>query len=239
MAKCKEDRERKKDFVSVIIPVFNEEATIGNIVTRTKNTLKNMGIKHEVLVVDDGSYDMSANIAQERKATVFRDFHQGKGFALRSGFRYAKGELVVTIDADGSHNPEEIPLILKFLIENKADFVVGSRFSNSEANKTKIPKINRIGNRLFNNLTGYLTGVKISDSQSGFRAIRAALIKRMKLRSHGYEVESEMLIKALKMGARVTETSISFDQRTVGNSKLDPLRDGTRILYAIITSYLF
>ena len=238
MAKSKEDRERKKDFVSVIIPVFNEEATVGDIITRTKNTLEKMGVKHEVLVIDDGSDDMSADIALERKATVLRDFHQGKGIALRSGFRHAKGEMVVTVDADGSHKPEEIPLVLRFLIENRADFVVGSRFANSEANKTKIPKINRTGNRLFNNLTGYLTGVKISDSQSGFRAIRTRLIKRMKLRSQGYEVESEMLIKALKMGARVAETPISFDQRTVGNSKLDPLRDGARILYAIITSYL-
>ena len=238
MAKSKEDRERKKDFVSVIIPVFNEEATVGDIITRTKNTLEKMGVKHEVLVVDDGSDDMSADIALERKATVLRDFHQGKGIALRSGFRHAKGEMVVTVDADGSHKPEEIPLVLRFLIENRADFVVGSRFANSEVNKTKIPKINRTGNRLFNNLTGYLTGVKISDSQSGFRAIRTRLIKRMKLRSQGYEVESEMLIKALKMGARVAETPISFDQRTVGNSKLDPLKDGARILYAIITSYL-
>ena len=238
MAKSKEDRERKKDFVSVIIPVFNEEATVGDIITRTKNTLEKMGVKHEVLVVDDGSDDMSADIALELKATVLRDFHQGKGIALRSGFRHAKGEMVVTVDADGSHKPEEIPLVLRFLIENRADFVVGSRFANSEANKTKIPKINRTGNRLFNNLTGYLTGVTISDSQSGFRAIRTRLIKRMKLRSQGYEVESEMLIKALKMGARVAETPISFDQRTVGNSKLDPLKDGARILYAIITSYL-
>ena len=238
MAKSKDDREQKKIFVSVIIPVFNEEVTVGDIVTRTKKTLDNLKIKYEVLVVDDGSDDRSADIAKERKVRVLKDGHKGKGFALRSGFRYAKGELVVTIDADGSHKPEEISLVLKFLIENRADFVVGSRFSNSETNKTKITKINRVGNRLLNNITGYLTGVKISDSQSGFRAIRAALIKRMKLRSRGYEVESEMLVKALRMGARVVETPISFDQRTVGNSKLDPLRDGTRILYAIISSYL-
>jgi len=129
-------------------------------------------------------------------------------------------------------------LVLRYIRENKADFVIGSRFFNSEANKTKIPKINRTGNRMFNDLIGYLTGVKVSDSQSGFRAIRSSLIKQMKLSSHGYEVESEMLVKALRMGARVAETPISFDQRTVGSSKLDPIRDGARILYAIIASYL-
>lgn len=238
MAKGKEDRERKEFFVSVVIPVFNEEATVGNIVTRTKKTLEQLGVSYEILVVDDGSDDRSADIAQELKAHVLKKAHQGKGFALRSGFRQAKGELVVTLDADGSHQPEEIPLVLRYIREGKADFVVGSRFFDSEANQTKIPKINRTGNRMFNGLIWYLTGVQISDSQSGFRAIRSSLIKRMKLGSHGYEVESEMLVKALKMGARVAETPISFVQRTVGSSKLDPVKDGVRILYAIIASYL-
>ena len=238
MAKNKEHRERKEFFVSVVIPVFNEQVTIGDLVTRTKRTLEKMGVTYEVLVVDDGSVDGSADIAQERGAHVLRERHRGKGFALRSGFRQAKGEFVVTLDADGSHKPEEIPLVLRYIREDRADFVVGSRFLNSEDNKTKIPKVNRTGNKLFNDLIWHLTGVTISDSQSGFRAIRSSLIKKMKLSSHGYEVESEMLVKALKMGARVAETPISFDQRTVGNSKLDPLRDGTRILYAIIASYL-
>jgi glycosyltransferase involved in cell wall biosynthesis len=238
MAKGKEDREREEFFVSVVIPVFNEEATVGNVVTRTKKTLEQLGVSYEILVVDDGSDDSSADIAQELKAHVLRDPHQGKGFALRSGFRQAKGELVVTLDADGSHQPEEIPLVLRYIREGKADFVVGSRFFDSEANQTKIPKINRTGNRMFNGLIWYLTGVQISDSQSGFRAIRSSLIKRMKLGSHGYEVESEMLVKALKMGARVAETPISFVQRTVGSSKLDPVKDGVKILYAIIASYL-
>jgi glycosyltransferase involved in cell wall biosynthesis len=238
MAKEIEKRDRKNFLVSVIIPVFNEEVTIGDVVTRTKTTLEKLGVTYEVLVVDDGSYDRSAEIAQEQKANVLRECHKGKGFALRCGFSHAKGDLVVTLDADGSHKPEEIPLVLKSLMDDRNDFVVGSRFANSEDNKTKIPKINRAGNKLFNTMTGYLTGLKITDSQSGFRAIRSSLIKRMKLGSHGYEVESEMLVKALRMGARVAEIPISFDQRTVGSSKLDPIRDGIKILYAIIASYL-
>lgn len=238
MAKDKEDREREEVSVSVVIPVFNEEVTVGNVVTRTKKTLEQMGVSYEILVVDDGSVDRSADIAQELEAHVLKKKHQGKGFALRYGFMRARGELVVTLDADGSHKPEEIPLILRCLREGRADFVIGSRFYNSEDNKTKIPKINRTGNRLFNDLILYLTGSRTSDSQSGFRAFRSSLIKRMKLGSQGYEVESEMLVKALRMGARVAETPISFDQRTVGRSKLDPIRDGAKILYAIVASYL-
>jgi len=237
MVRGKGDRKAEESFVSVVIPVFNEEQTIGDIVTRTKRTMEKMGVPYEVLVVDDGSEDRSADISQEKEAQVFRVIHQGKGYALRSGLGQAKGELVVTLDSDGSHKPEEIPSVVRCIREDRADFVIGTRFFNS-VNKTKIPKINRTGNRLFNDLIGFLTGVKISDSQSGFRAIKSSVIKRMKLRSQGYEVESEMLVKALKMGARVAETPISFDQRTIGCSKLDPIRDGIRILYAILASYL-
>jgi glycosyltransferase involved in cell wall biosynthesis len=236
MVNGKGDRERE-ELVSVVIPVFNEEQTIGDIVTRTKRTMEQMGVPHEILVVDDGSEDRSAHVSQEGGAKVLRETHQGKGYALRSGFTRAKGDLVVTLDSDGSHKPEEIPSVVRCIREDRADFVIGTRFFNS-VNKTKVPRVNRIGNRLFNDLIGFLTGVKISDSQSGFRAIKSSLIKRMKFRSRGYEVESEMLVKALRMGAKVVEIPISFDQRTIGVSKLDPIRDGIRILYAIVVSYL-
>ncbi|MFA5364035.1 MAG: glycosyltransferase family 2 protein [Candidatus Bathyarchaeia archaeon] len=238
MANHNGNRERENFFVSVVIPVFNEEQTIGDIVDRTKNTLENMGVSYEVLVVDDGSSDQSATVCKGKQANVLCCVHQGKGRALRSGFEAAKGNLVVTLDSDGSHQPEEIPKVLQPIMDGAADFVIGSRFLNSKANKKKIPKINRIGNRLFNIITGYITGTKISDSQSGFRAFRASLVKKMNLRSRGYEVESEMLVKALRMRARVTETPINFVQRTVGTSRLDPIQDGARILYAILASYV-
>ena len=238
MAHGNGDKKREGIFVSVVIPVFNEEQTIGNIVTRTRKTLERLGISYEILVVDDGSVDRSADIAQTMEVHVLREIHQGKGYALRSGFRHAKGELIVTIDSDGSHKPEEIPLVLRELRDDRADLMIGTRFYNSDVNKTKIPKVNRFGNRLFNTLIMCLTGMNFSDSQSGFRAIRSSLIKKMKLSSRGYEVESEMLVKALRMGARVRETPISFFQRTMGTSQLDPIKDGTRILHAIMQAYL-
>jgi glycosyltransferase involved in cell wall biosynthesis len=238
MLEKKGDNERREVFVSVVIPVFNEEQTIGDIITRTKITLKKMGVSYEVLVVDDGSVDRSADISEAKKAYVLRKKHRGKGYALRSGFSYARGELIVTIDSDGSHQPEEIPLVMHDIREGKADFVIGTRFINSDVSATKMPKVNRLGNRIFNDLIWYLTGKMFSDSQSGFRAIRSSVMKRMRLSSLGYEVESEMLVKALKMGARITETPITFNQRTVGTSRLDPLKDGARILYAIMQAYL-
>lgn len=229
---------REEFSVSVVIPVFNEELTIGDIVARTRSILGQFRFPSEVLVIDDGSVDRSAEISQESEARVLRGAHKGKGHALRFGFKQAKGDIIVTLDSDGSHNPEEIPLVLRYIMENKVDFVIGSRFFDTTATRAKIPKVNRIGNRMFNNLIRLLTGVRVSDSQSGFRAIRSSVIKKMRLNSRGYEVESEMLVKALKMGVRVAEIPVSFEQRTIGKSKLDPLRDGTKILYSIITSYL-
>jgi glycosyltransferase involved in cell wall biosynthesis len=231
--------DREEFSVSVVIPVFNEELTIGDIVARTRSTLEQFKLPYEVLVIDDGSVDRSAEISQASEAVVLREAHQGKGHALRLGFKRAKGDVIVALDSDGSHQPEEIPLILRSMMENKVDFVIGSRFLNTDVNIAKIPRVNRIGNKMFNNLMQLLTGMKITDSQSGFRAIRSSVIEKMKLKSRGYEVESEMLVKALKMGVRVAEIPISFEQRTVGKSKLDPLKDGTKILYSIIRSYLF
>jgi len=231
--------DREEFSVSIVIPVFNEELTIGDIVARTRSTLERFKLPYEVLVIDDGSVDRSAEISQASEAHVLREAHQGKGHALRLGFERAKGDVIVTLDSDGSHHPEEIPLILRCMMENKVDFVIGSRFLNTDVNNAKIPKVNRIGNRMFSDLIRLFTGVKISDSQSGFRAIRSSVIKKMRLNSRGYEVESEMLVKALKMGVRVAEIPVSFEQRTVGKSKLDPLKDGTKILFSIIASYLF
>jgi glycosyltransferase involved in cell wall biosynthesis len=231
---------KKENFlVSVVIPVFNEESTVGDIITRTRNTLEKMKQPYEVLVIDDGSADKSLKISKDKGAVVFKETHQGKGRAIRYGFRRAKGNIIVTLDSDGSHRPEEIPLVLESIIKGKADLSIGSRFINNQANHAKISRMNRAGNKIFNGLIRFLTDSRISDSQSGFKAIRTSFLERMKLSSKGYEVESELLIKALKLGARVTEIPISFEQRTVGKSRLDPYKDGARILYSVITSYLF
>ncbi len=240
MVKSKVKNVDQEEFsVSIVIPVFNEEFTIRDIIARTKSTLEQLKLSYEILVVDDGSVDRSPEISQTSEVHVLKEAHQGKGHALRLGFRRAKGTVIVTLDSDGSHQPEEIPLVLRCIMKNKADFVIGSRFLYTHINNGQIPNVNRIGNRMFNNLIQLLTSMKISDSQSGFRAIRSSILKKMKLNSRGYEVESEMLVKALKMGVRVIEIPISFEQRTVGKSKLDPLRDGAKILYSIIASYFF
>ena len=226
--------------ISVIIPVYNEEKTIGDIIKRTKNAIARLGVSYEVLVVDDCSFDRSAKISLEMNARVLKEEkHHGKGYMLKLGFKHALGRFIVTLDSDGSHQPEEIRVLLDPLMRDKADFVIGSRFLGNNAGKTKIPRINSIGLKFFNSLIRILTSLTITDSQSGFRAIKSSVVKTMELRSVGYEVESEMLVKALKIPCRIVEVPITFQQRTVGKSRLDPLRDGIRILFSILESYLF
>jgi glycosyltransferase involved in cell wall biosynthesis len=229
---------RKNEMLlSVVIPVFNEEPTIGDVITRLKATLQKSGLNHEIIVVDDCSADRSLEISRNHRVRVYSlKQHMGKGYALRFGFAKAKGEIIATIDSDGSHRPEELPFLLAPVLRNQADFVIGSRFLNKKPDSAK--NLNVIGVRLFNVLIGVLTRAKVTDSQSGFRVMKSEVLKASSLVSGGYELESEMLVKTTCRGFRVKEVPISFEQRTYGRSRLDPMKDGFRILLSIASAYL-
>jgi glycosyltransferase involved in cell wall biosynthesis len=222
--------------LSVVVPVFNEELTVGDIVSRLKKVLEETGFRYEIVVVDDCSKDNSLAVARKQGVCVFQlKQHMGKGFALRAGFAKAKGDLVATIDSDGSHLPEQLPLLLLPIMQGKADLVIGSRFLNNGEGTTQ--KVNKIGNRLFNNLIRVLTGNPISDSQSGYRVMNRRVLESMKLNSGEYEIESEMLVKSACKHFRISEVPITYEQRTYGRSGIDPLRDGLKILASILYAY--
>ena len=223
--------------LSVIVPVFNEQRTVGDIVSRLKKVLEETGFRYEVIVVDDCSTDDSLNATLKQGVSVYQlKQHMGKGYALRAGFAKANGNLVATLDSDGSHLPEELPLLLLPIAQDKADLVIGSRFLNNGEGTTR--KINKIGNRLFNNLIKILTGIPISDSQSGYRVMTRRVLGSMMLGSGGYEIESEMLVKSARKRFRIEEVSITYEQRTYGRSGIDPLRDGFKILSSILWAYV-
>jgi glycosyltransferase involved in cell wall biosynthesis len=223
--------------LSVVVPMFNEEPTVGDVIRRLKNVLAATGFRHEVIVVDDFSSDKSIEVARKQGVQVVRlKQHMGKGYALRAGFAKASGDLIATIDSDGSHLPEELPLLLLPIAQGKVDLVIGSRFLNSDEGTTK--EINKIGNRLFNSLIKGLTGNSISDSQSGYRVMTRQVLKSMHLNSGGYEIESEMLVKSTRKRFRIMEVPITYEQRTYGRSGIDPLRDGSQILLSILWAYV-
>jgi glycosyltransferase involved in cell wall biosynthesis len=223
--------------LSVVVPVFNEEPTVGNVIDRLQRVLSGVGLRYEILVVDDGSIDHSAQVALQRHVKVYRlKQHLGKGYALRAGFFKANGNLVATIDSDGSHLPEELPQLLQPLLAGQADLVIGSRFLNNGKGTTR--KINKVGNHLFNRLIHTLTSTPISDSQSGFRVMTRQVLKSMWLKSGTYEIESEMLVKTARRRFRILEIPISYEQRTYGRSGLDPLQDGLKILVSILWAFV-
>jgi len=223
--------------LSVVIPIFNEEPTISDVIGRLRTTMQKIGFKHEIIVVDDCSQDRSLEISRSKSAKVYSlKKHMGKGYALRVGFAKAKGEIIATIDSDGSHRPEELPLLLTPLLQGQADFVIGSRFLHEKPASAR--KLNAIGVRLFNVLIRVLTRAEVSDSQSGYRAMKSEVLKNLRLKSREYEIESEMLVKTALKGFRVKEVPISFEQRTYGRSRLDPVVDGLKILFSIVLAYM-
>jgi glycosyltransferase involved in cell wall biosynthesis len=223
--------------ISVVIPVFNEELTIGNVIERLTATAQKTGFENEIIVVDDCSTDRSLEISRSHGVKVFSlKKHMGKGYALRVAFAKAKGEIITTIDSDGSHRPEELPRLLAPILQGKADLVIGSRYLSQKPVAAK--KLNAVGVRLFNFLIKLLTRTAVSDSQSGYRVMKGSVLRDMRLKSIGYEIESEMLVKTARQGFRVREVPISFEQRTYGVSRLDPVADGFRILFSIMLAYM-
>ena len=187
----------------LIVPAYNEERFIGSVVIKAR---RHVDI---VIVVDDGSTDATADIAAEAGALVERlGTNQGKGVALNHGFRKALSlgaDVVVTIDADGQHLPDEIPLIAQPAQRGEADIVVGSRYMDE---RSDVPGHRVFGHRLFNLLNRGVSGISLTDSQSGFRAFSARALRAMNLHSHGFSVESEMQFLAREQKLKMVEVPI-------------------------------
>lgn len=227
--------KRSNISVSVVIPAFNEERSIADVIAQTETVLESLNLSHEVIVVDDGSSDKTRLFASNNGATLISYAgNRGKGYALRTGFAAAKGQVLVTLDADGSHRPHDIPMILETLM-NGADVVFGSRYLEDNGNQVTT-RIRTFGNRIFNMLIMFLTGMKVTDSQSGFRAYRREVLEEIELYSDGYDIDSELAVKTLKNGFNIKEAPIICLDRKAGNSKLRSFSDGFRIFKTILRS---
>lgn len=209
-----------------MVPAHNEAAAIASVVARS---LASDPRVFEVLVVDDGSSDDTASIAQDAGARVHRlALNRGKGNAVREGCGCAIGDVVVLIDADGQDDAAEIPLLLD-AIENGADMVIGSRFLG-QFKPGAITRINRMGTRLLTVIMNVLFGGKTTDCLAGFRAFRRSILDRIEISATGYDIEVDMLVSVLRAGGHVAEVPVSRGRRQDGRSGLNNIRDGSRIL---------
>lgn len=217
----------KMTSVAVLMPAYNEEVSIASMI------LLSSEYADEVVVIDDGSTDRTSEISKTMGATVLQhNMNKGKGVALKSGFDYAKNfDIIVTIDADGQHNPSEIPLLIQPILDGKADIVNGSRYLNGHDQDT--PKYRRVGQTILDSATNMASGVKITDTQSGFRAFSSESISCFKFNPEGFGIESDMLVEAAKSNQRIVEVEITvrYDVNTTSDN---PVIQGLSVLLRVL-----
>jgi len=220
-----------KPLVIACIPAFKEEDKIAKVVLQT------MKYVDKVIVCDDGSDDMTADIAEKLGAVVIRSEHKGKGFALTTALRYAgkfNPAITVTLDADGQHDPNDIPHLIKPIIEDKADIVTGSRYLKESI--WDPPFYRKFGLWLINKLSRKSCNGIVKDTQCGFRAFSAkALEVLQQCKSKGYGIEMEQLALAVKNGLRIVEVPITIRYKGLGKtSKMNPLKHGSELVGAAL-----
>jgi len=208
------------------IAAYNEASYVGSIVLQARQYVD------EVIVVDDGSTDNTAKVAKLAGATVIRhDENRGKGAAIQSILAEAKKrspDVLVLLDADSQHNPNEIPVLIK-PISKGFDLVIGSR----EAQKDKTPRYRRIGQKVIFRSSRLASKANVADSESGFRALSPKAINELDLKARGFAIESEMITRAADKNLRITEVPIS-NIYTKDGSTLNPIRHGIDVLSRII-----
>ena len=203
--------------VSVIIPAFNEEQTIGQVL----EALCALPFEKQLIVVNDGSTDGTYEVLEELRATyeltvVHCKENRGKGFAIRSGLLYVKGEVVVIQDADMELAPADLPELLNSLQKENVQVVYGSRFLNGRGNASLH---NFIANRILATYTNLLYGCRITDESTGYKAFSTELITRLNLTCEGFEFCPEVTAKILRAGYHIDEVPVSYFPRTKKEGK--------------------
>jgi len=225
----------KKEKLSLIIPVYNEEKTLGEILGKVIKV--RFPIKREIIVVDDCSQDNSLKIAKkfEKKykeiKLIKHKKNKGKGAALRTGIKKATGTIIGIQDSDLEYNPEEIVYLIKPLLKNECKVVYGSRFIN----KYKYKK-NKFyyGNRILSLITSILYMRKITDMETCYKFFRKEVLERIKLKSKRFDIEPEITAKIIKRGYKIKEIPISYKPRTEKQGKKIKTKDGLVAIYTLL-----
>jgi len=211
--------------VSVIIPANNEAQTIGEII----NKIKSLYPEFEIIVVNDGSTDETGAVSKDAGAIVYsHPYNIGNGAAIKSGIRIASGEILVFMDGDGQHNPEDIKGLIKWLPDY--DMVVGARSKGDQASWVRA-----LGNKTFNRLASYVSKFAIEDLTSGFRAIKSDMAHNLLyLLPNTYSYPTTLTLGVLRNGKSIKYTPIEIQGRQKGKSKIRVFSDGVRF-FMIIT----
>jgi dolichol-phosphate hexosyltransferase len=223
-----------RDAVTIVIPALNEARTICEIIKKTRPYAS------DILVVDGHSPDGTADLAQSMGARIVFDHGKGKGEAIRSVIPHINREIAVFIDADGSHDPDDIPKLILPILEGRADHVSGSRLigGSSELHGGFDECFRLMGSSLITACINHRFHVRLSESQNGFRAIRTAVLRNLDLQENITTIEQEMIIKTLKKGYRMAEVPSHEHKRKAGYSKINVRKVAFRYVYTML-KYLY
>ncbi len=234
------DSSQQRRCLSVVIPAYNEEATIARVIRRLIALVNLL----EIVVVDDGSRDRTFQIASElgRQYPEVRVLRQarnaGKTAALKAGFAATRGDIVLVQDADLEYDPAEIPELIRPILEGTADVVYGSRFLVRKAARV-LYFYHYLANRGLTFLSNALTNVNLSDVETGYKAFRGEIIRNMIITSSGFGFEIEVTAKVAKLGCAMYEVPISYYGRTYDQGKKIGMADGFAALWFIFRYNLF
>ncbi|MDH0718436.1 glycosyltransferase family 2 protein [Acinetobacter junii] len=217
--------------ITVVLPAKNESAAIG----QTLAQIQQLQLAHEIIVVNDGSTDDTVQVAEKAGAKVItHPYSKGNGAAIKTGARTATGDIIVFMDADGQHDPQDIPRLIE-KIDQGYDLVVGARQKGSQASVGR-----GIANALYNNLATYMTEQKVEDLTSGFRAVRAVKFREfLYLLPNGFSYPTTSTMAFFRAGYSVTYVPIHAAKR-IGKSHINPVKDGIRfflIIFKIATLF--
>jgi glycosyltransferase involved in cell wall biosynthesis len=214
--------------VSFLIPAYDEAATIGEVLDR----IAKLELETQVIVVDDGSTDETASIAEGKGAHVIRLPHRGKGAAIRAAIPHVDGDIAVIQDADMEYDPVDVPELIEPIVRGAADVVFGSRLRGGRPQRAYL-FWHLVGNRFLSLLTNVLFNTTLSDMETGYKAFRAEVLKELDLREDDFGIEPEITGKVCRQKLRVYELPIAYYGRTYAEGKKITWRDGFKAVWVL------
>lgn len=226
----------KNKIISIIIPAYNEEKTIKDLVKKVL-AVEIPNITKEIIIVNDGSTDKTKAVLHKLRnnkvRVIDKKYNEGKGAAIRAGLRQVTGDIIVIQDADLEYNPDEYKLLVQPILDNKADVVYGSRFVTTEARRV-LYFWHSLGNNLLTTFSNMLTNLNLSDMETCYKMFTKEVADKLTITENRFGFEPEFTAKVAKMGCRIYEVGISYSGRNYAEGKKINWRDGAWAVWCVL-----